>query len=67
MNDLICINPACKRVGLEIRKSFMPMSKLVYNKLQVFCPQCYLMGPYGDNSEQARVKYISLGEHTKLP
>ena len=62
MNDLVCINPECRHVGLRIISAPRPVNKFDSNPSlwRVLCPHCLMATPAGENEAQALAKYQNL-------
>jgi len=68
MNDLVCVNPECKHVGLKINSAPRPVNRFASGPelWQVLCPCCLMSTPAGENEAQALAKYQNLKFAFKL-
>ena len=67
MNDLVCVNPECKHVGLRIISAPRPVNKFNTDPQlwHVLCPHCLMATPAGENEAQALVKYQNFKQAIK--
>ena len=66
MNDLVCVNPECKHVGLKEKAFNFPGNiHMAHNHIAIFCPECLVVCPAGENKAQALTKYNNLKQHLR--